>query len=212
LLFICSPNNPDGSHVDDESLRQLLQLPLLVVLDEAYIDFATATDSALVSRLRWSMAHENLVVLRTFSKIAGLAGLRVGYGAYPGWLAEQLWKIKQPYNVNAVASAAALAAIEDDVWLREKAALIAQERDRMSAQLAQFEFLHPFPSLGNFVLCRVTGRDARTLKDDLARQGILIRYFAKPGLQDCIRISAGTSDDTDRLIQALKQVEAKKRS
>jgi len=212
LLFICSPNNPDGSHIDDDTLRQLLRLPLLLVLDEAYIDFATATDPTSVSRLSWSANYENLVVLRTFSKIAGLAGLRVGYGAYPGWLAEQLWKIKQPYNVNAGAATAALAALEDETWLRNKAAILVQERERMSARLAKFDFLRPYPSRGNFVLCRVTGLEARTLRDELAEQGILVRYFAKPGLQDCIRISAGTAEDTDRLIEALEAVEAKTHS
>lgn len=208
LLFVCSPNNPDGSHIDDETLRRLLRLPLLVVLDEAYVEFAAATDAALTSRLAWATLYENLVVLRTFSKVAGLAGLRVGYGAYPRWLAEQLWKIKQPYNLNAIAAAAALAALDDGPWLREKAALLVVERDRMAALLDQFDFLHPYPSRANFLLCRVTGRDARRLTDQLAEQGILVRYFAKPGLEKCIRISAGKPADTDRLIEALKLLEA----
>lgn len=207
LLFVCSPNNPDGNHVDDQMLRRLLRLPLLVVLDEAYIEFATAGDANLTSRLAWATSHENLVVLRTFSKIAGLAGLRVGYGAFPRWLAEQLWKIKQPYNLNAAAAAAALAALEDGDWLQEKAALLVAERDRMAALLDHFDFLQPYPSQANFILCRVVGRDARQLKDALAEQGILVRYFAKPGLENCIRISAGRPADTDRLIAALKQLE-----
>lgn len=207
LLFLCSPNNPDGSHVDDETLRRLLRLPLLVVLDEAYIEFATAGDAALTSRLAWATTYENLVVLRTFSKIAGLAGLRVGYGAYPRWLAEQIWKIKQPYNLNAAASAAAVAALQDGAWLQEKAALLAAERDRLAARLGQFAFLHPYPSRANFVLCRVIGRDARRLTGELAELGILVRYFAKPGLENCIRISAGKPADTERLVDALKQLE-----
>jgi histidinol-phosphate aminotransferase len=207
LLFVCSPNNPDGSHIDDKTLRRLLRLPLLVVLDEAYIEFATASDAALTSRLTWATGHENLVVLRTFSKVAGLAGLRVGYGAYPRWLAEQLWKIKQPYNLNVAASAAAVAALDDGPWLREKAVLLVAERDRMAGLLGQFDFLRPYPSRANFVLCRVTGRDARRLTDQLAEQGILVRYFAKPGLENCIRVSAGKPADTERLIEALKQLE-----
>lgn len=208
LLFLCSPNNPDGRHINDETLRRLLRLPLLVVLDEAYIEFALAGDNSLTSRLTWIMEYENLVVLRTFSKVAGLAGLRVGYGAYPGWLVQQLWKIKQPYNLNAVAAAAAVAALDDGAWLQEKAALLVAERERMAALLQQFNFLQPYPSQANFILCRVNGRDARMLKDQLAIQGILVRYFAKPGLQQCIRISAGKPDDTDRLVEALKKLEA----
>ena len=208
LLFLCSPNNPDGSYIDDETLRRLLRLPLLLVLDEAYVEFAAAGDAALTSRMAWIGSYENLVVLRTFSKVAGLAGLRVGYGVYPRWLAQQLWKIKQPYNLNAAAAVAALAALDDRAWLAEKAALLVAERERMAGLLGQFDFLRPYPSQANFVLCRVTGRDARLLTDELASQGILIRYFAKPGLRNCIRISAGRPGDTDRLIEALKNVEA----
>ena len=207
LLFLCSPNNPDGSCIDDDTLRRLLRLPLLVVLDEAYIEFATASTAAAASRLTWTLRHDNLVVLRTFSKVAGLAGLRVGYGAFPRWLAEQLWKIKQPYNVNAVAAAAAVAALEDGAWLYEKAGMLVAERDRLIALLDQFDSLQPFPSRSNFVLCRVSGREAIDLRDQLAAQGILVRYFAKPGLEKCIRISAGRPGDTDLLIQALNKLE-----
>lgn len=208
LLFICSPNNPDGSHIDDETLRRLLRLPLLVLLDEAYIEFAVAGDGALCSRMTWTTAYENLVVLRTFSKVAGLAGLRVGYGAFPRWLADQLWKIKQPYNVNAVAAAAAVAALEDGDWLAHSAQRLARERDRLIGLLAQFDLLSPYPSQANFVLCQVRGRDARSLQQALAREGILVRYFAKPRLENCIRISVGKPDHTDRLLEALRKLEA----
>ncbi|MGD2078214.1 MAG: histidinol-phosphate transaminase [Chloroflexota bacterium] len=208
LLFLCSPNNPDGSYIDDQTLRRLLRLPLLVLLDEAYVEFAIAGANGLDSRMTWTTQYENLVVLRTFSKVAGLAGLRLGYGAYPAWLAAQLWKIKQPYNINAVAAAAGVAALADGDWLGEKAALLVAERDRLAACLQEFDFLQPYPSQANFVLCKVIGRDARNLRDGLAQQGILIRYFAKPGLEQCIRISAGKPDDTDRLIEALHNVEA----
>lgn len=210
LLFLCSPNNPDGDVIDDETLSRLLQLPLLVVLDEAYIEFAEASPGGTKSRLAWTLEHDNLVVLRTFSKVAGLAGLRVGYGAFPPWLAEQIWKIKQPYNVNVIAAAAAIAALEDGAWLREQAKLLAQERERLSTLLAQFDFLKPYPSQANFVLCQVMGRDASALKEALARKGILVRYFAKRSLEDCIRISVGKPTDTDRLVDALEQIEVER--
>ena len=207
LLFLCSPNNPDGSLIPDEALRRLLRLPLLVLLDEAYIEFARASGQPSASRLSWTQEYDNLVVLRTFSKVAGLAGLRVGYGAFPGWLAAHLWKIKQPYNINATAAAAALAALEDQAWLEEKAGLLARERERLISLLAQFDYLLPYPSQANFVLCRVQGREARELKENLARQGVLVRYFAKSSLDKCIRISAGKPEDTDRLIEALNNLE-----
>lgn len=202
VLFICSPNNPDGSVVSSADLLALLELPIVVVLDEAYIEFAAAGGHE--SRLHWALDHDNLVVLRTFSKLAGLAGLRVGYGAFPQWLLPHLWKIKQPYNVNVAASAAAIASLQEPSWMMEKVSLIVAERERMVAQLAEFDFLRAYPSHSNFVLFRVLGRSAAQLKLDLAQEGLLVRYFDKPGLENCIRISAGRPQDTDRLIAALQ--------
>ncbi len=225
ILFICSPNNPNGSVIGDEDLRRLLALPVLVVLDEAYIDFVgiinrkeredrkdkkeknfapSAPFAVNPSRINWVMEYDNLAVLRTFSKLAGLAGLRVGYGAFPAWLLPHMWKIKQPYNINVAASLAALAALNDADWLREKIKLIVQERERIVAELAQFDWLQPYPSQSNFILFRVLGRDARQLKLDLEQHGVLVRYFDKPGVENCIRISVGRPSDTNRLRIALK--------
>ena len=204
ILFICSPNNPDGSVVSGEELRQLLRLPVLVVLDEAYVEFGGE------SRITWTAQHENLVVLRTFSKWAGLAGMRVGYGAFPLWLMPHLWKIKQPYNVNVAASQAAIASLHDVAWSRRHVDAIVAERERLQQALAHFEFLEPLPSQANFVLCHVEGADAARLKRDLEQEGILVRYFDKPGLQNCIRISAGRPQDTDRLLSALSSWERRR--
>lgn len=204
VLFICSPNNPDGSLISDAHLQQLLQLPLLVVLDEAYIDFAQVEGQK--GHHLWALEHDNLVVLRTFSKLAGLAGLRAGYGIFPEWLLPHIWKIKQPYNVNVAASQAAVASLNNPEWMEAKVRQIAQERIRMVNELAPFEFLKPYPSHANFVLFRVQGRSAARLKQDLAQEGVLVRYFNKPGLDNCIRISAGRPLDTDRLITALNKV------
>ncbi len=204
LLFVCSPNNPDGSLISAQDLSRLLEMPILIVLDEAYIEFAE--DGGYKSYTHWALEHNNLIVLRTFSKLAGLAGLRVGYGIFPAWLLPQLWKIKQPYNVNVAASLAAIASLNKPGWMQEKVALIVQERERMVAELAKFPFLKPYPSQANFVLFRVQGRSAENLKKDLAREGVLVRYFNKPGLANCIRISAGRPKDTDHLINSLQKV------
>lgn len=225
VLFVCSPNNPDGSVVDDVTLRRLLALPLLIVLDEAYVDFAEV--DGVRSRFDWTERYDNLVVLRTFSKLAGLAGLRVGYGAFPAWLLPHLWKIKQPYNVNVAASLAAVAALEDEAWLRDTVGRLVAERERIAREVAALGWLRPFPSRANFVLCRVDedgdtlgpvagGQtpisphpafgSAEGLKRALEGEGVLVRYFNKPGLQDCIRISAGRPQDTDRLLAALKRI------
>ncbi|HEX6384660.1 MAG TPA: histidinol-phosphate transaminase [Anaerolineae bacterium] len=205
MLFICSPNNPDGSVISDANLRRLLDLPVLIILDEAYVEFAAV--DGYYSRIDWVMAYDNLAVLRTFSKWAGLAGLRVGYGAFPEWLLPHLWKVKQPYNVNVAASLAAIAALEDISRLYERVALIVAERKRLARALSRFAFLQPFPSYSNFVLCRVSGRDARELKVTLEQEGILVRHFNKPGLNNCIRISAGRPEDTDRVIEVLRRLE-----
>ncbi len=115
VVFLTSPNNPDGSTIDEESLLAILNQPVLVVLDEAYIEF-----SGEPTRMPWVLQRPNLVVLRTFSKMAGLAGIRVGYGAFPDGLIEYIWRAKQPYNVSVAAEVAALAALSNmpylEVW------------------------------------------------------------------------------------------------
>ena len=199
LVFVTSPNNPDGSWLPDADLERLLALPLVVVLDEAYVEFAGRDHS----RIRRVSHRSNLIVLRTFSKLAGLAGLRVGYGAFPAPLMPHLWKIKQPYNVSVAASAAAIAALEDLAWLEEKVALIVKERKRLARLLEDVSYLSPYPSRANFVLCRVAGRSAHQLKLALEQEGILIRYFDKPRLRDHIRISVGKPEHTDVLMAAL---------
>jgi histidinol-phosphate aminotransferase len=200
LLFLCSPNNPDGGLLPATDLERLLRLPLVVVVDEAYIEFARPG----ASFVSWVAEHPNLVVLRTFSKWAGLGGLRVGYGVFPPAIIEQLWKIKQPYNVNVAGSRAAIASLADRDTLLGNVAKLVAERERLYAEMVRFDFLQPVPgSQSNFILCRVLGRDARQLKLDLEQHGILVRHFAKPGVDNCIRISVGRPQDTSRLIEAL---------
>ncbi|NOY99170.1 MAG: histidinol-phosphate transaminase [Chloroflexi bacterium] len=202
LLFLASPNNPDGGLLPADTLERLLALPLIVVLDEAYVEFA----SPGASRIREAPRRENLIVLRTFSKWAGLAGLRVGFGVFPDSLMPHLWKIKQPYNVSVAASAAARVSLRHADQLERIGRKIIAERERLYAALQGIPWLQPYPSQANFILCRVLGRDAATLKADLARKGILVRYFNKPGLDDHIRISVGKPEHTDALLSYLKQV------
>jgi histidinol-phosphate aminotransferase len=200
LLFVASPNNPDGSLLSDDDLLRLLDLPLVVVLDEAYVEFAGLEHS----RIRWVLEHDNLIVLRTFSKWAGLAGLRLGYGAFPLEIIQHLWKIKQPYNVPVSGQIAGLASLADLEHLQANVAHIVAERGRLAEALSEIPYLRSYPSQANFILCRVVGRDAHALKQDLARRGILIRYYNSPRLTDHVRFSVGTPDQTDRLIAELK--------
>ena len=183
-------------------LASLLQLPLFVVVDEAYVEFAGLERSVA----DWVLVHDNLAVLRTFSKWAGLAGLRLGYGVFPAWLMPHLWKAKQPYNVNVAATVVGLASLEHREEIQPTIDALIRERERLLVELARCSFLQPVPSHANFVLCRVIDRDAWELKEALAQQGILVRYYAKPGLENMIRVSAGRPEDTDRLLEALARV------
>jgi histidinol-phosphate aminotransferase len=205
ILFIASPNNPDGSLLDSKILDELLSLPLLIVLDEAYIEFAGENLGASLSRIREVPTRDNLVVLRTFSKWAGLAGLRIGYGAFPGWLMPTLWKSKQPYNVNVAANVAAQISLEHVDELKKVVDVLKTERERLFKELHDIPYLKPYSTRSNFVLCRVVDKDALQLKTELAaKHGIFIRYFNKPGLRDHIRISVGRPQDTDQLMEVLK--------
>lgn len=198
LIYLTSPNNPTGNWMDDASLARLLALPVMVVLDEAYVEFAD-----LPSRAAWVLQHDNLVVLRTFSKAAGIAGLRLGYGICPDWLMEQLWKFKQPYNVNVAAAVAGLASLRALPEMQSVVAKIKQERVRLMAGLERVPYLRPYPSQANFILCDVLGREGKAVKAGLERQGILVRHYSKPRLENCIRISVGRPEQTERLLAAL---------
>ncbi len=197
LIFLTSPNNPDGSILPDDHLKRVLSLPVLVVLDEAYIEFSGG------SRIHWVQDYPNLIVLRTFSKWAGLAGLRVGYGAFPQEIITHLWKIKQPYNVPVASQLAALASLQDRARLLDSVAKLVAEREAFYRVLANINWLEPYPSQANFILCRVVGRDAAQVKQALADEGILVRYYNKPGLNDHLRISIGTPAQMARLTQVI---------
>lgn len=202
LLFLTSPNNPDGSVIADADLEALLRLPVLVVLDEAYVEFADEP-----SRIGWVQRHSNLVVLRTFSKSAALAGLRVGWGAFPLDLIEYLWRAKQPYNVSVAAETAACAALTNPGYLDKVRNALVSERRRLMGVLQAVPFLEPYPSHANFVLCKVTrGRDAKAVKDALAQKGIMVRHYAKKELSGYIRVSVGRPEHTDALAEALATI------
>jgi histidinol-phosphate aminotransferase len=207
ILFVATPNNPDGSLLEPKIIDELLDLSLLLVLDEAYIEFAGENLGKSLSRIEEAALRENLVVLRTFSKWAGLAGLRIGYGAFPEWLMPTLWKAKQPYNVNVAASVAAQVSLAHVDELTTVVELLQNERQRLFESLGDIPYLQPYPSRSNFILCRVVGHDAAQLKTQLAQEyGIFVRYFNKPGLRDHIRISVGKPENTDALIKALQSV------
>jgi histidinol-phosphate aminotransferase len=145
-------------------------------------------------------------VLRTFSKWAGLAGLRVGYGIFPIKIVKYLMKIKQPYNVNAAAQVAALESLKDMSYLRGTIKAIINERKRMLNKLSQLDWLRVYPSQANFILCSVLNGKAKAIYKGLQKRGIFVRYFDTPQLKECLRISVGKPEHTDALIAALQEI------
>jgi histidinol-phosphate aminotransferase len=198
LIFVASPNNPSGNLLDSRTLATLVELGPLVVVDEAYIEFS---DGASVCQL--VSEQENLIVLRTFSKWAGLAGLRLGYGVFPEATLHPLWKVKPPFNVNLAATAAVRGVLADLTNIQLNVRRIADERARMVSELAEIDGLRVWPSRANFVLVQVERGTAAGLKDFLARRGIAVRAYSHPRLQSAIRISVGLSEHTDALMSAI---------
>ncbi|MCD6230647.1 MAG: histidinol-phosphate transaminase [Dehalococcoidia bacterium] len=199
VLFVASPNNPTGNLISEQELVEILNVGKIVVVDEAYFEFSRVTVANLVH------SYSNLIVLRTFSKWAGLAGLRVGYSISSPEVADYLMKIKQPYNVNSAAKVAVLASLRDIDYLTANVQKITTERSRLFDKLEGLGWLKPYPSSANFVLCLVLpGQQARDIWLRLQQRGIAIRYFDNPRLKDYLRISVGNSDDTDAVIEALR--------
>ncbi len=200
VIFIASPNNPSANLTNESDILELLTASIIVVVDEAYAEFSGSSITHLVPR------YSNLVVLRTFSKWAGLAGLRVGYGIFPPSVAELVLKIKQPYNLNVAAQAAMLASLEDVELLLERVQLLIAEREELSKALASTPFIRPLPSQANFILCRIDGIDAGALQAELRKRGIMVRRPDSPVLRDCLRISVGLPEHRQALIEALNEI------
>ncbi len=200
VIILASPNNPTGNVTPKEDILELLSTGAVVVMDEAYQEFSGVTVAPLVPQ------YENLVVLRSLSKWAGLAGLRVGYGVFPVQMVSYLRLIKQPYNVTTAAQIAALESLADLDYLRGRIEAILRERERLAGLLRGLDFLEPMPSEANFILCAVKRGEAAHIHQELRRRGILIRYFDTPLLRRFIRISVGKPEETDILIKALKEI------
>lgn len=201
LIFLANPSNPDGGVLSRTDVERLLALPVMVVLDEAYAEFAGESYASRVP------IQSNLIVLRTFSKWAGLAGLRVGYCIAPKVVAAKLLQCKPPENVNAAGNIAARASLDDLDYLLGNVRRIVAERERMSAELAKLGWIHPLPSRANFLLCRVVGRTGKEVRDALEARGILIRAFSAPRLRDYIRIAIGKPEENDAVLAALKELD-----
>jgi histidinol-phosphate aminotransferase len=209
VIYLANPNNPTGTAFDAKEFDEFLSnVPdgVLVVLDEAYIHYALSVD------LRHSEAayqkRKNLLILRTFSKVYGLAGLRIGYAIGRPELISAMNKLKTPFNTSGVAQAAALAALDDTEHVKRCIETNATERARLSAELTKLGLL-PVPSETNFVFIPV-GPEAKEISDELLHLGVIVRPLAWMGFAEAIRISVGTAEENDKCLSALSQVLAKR--
>ncbi len=200
MVFLANPNSPTGNTTSQKDILEILDTGVPVLVDEAYYEFSGETVAPLLSQ------YENLMVLRTFSKWAGLAGLRVGYGLFPPEIADYLLRTKIPYNVNVAALVAVEESLKDLDYLLGRVKAIVAERERLFGELKKLKFLRPFPSQANFIFCSVLNGKASEIQQKLRNKGILVRYFAEPLLRDSIRISVGKPEHTDALIKALQEI------
>ncbi len=200
LVILCSPNNPSGNLLEEEVLDYFLAQDLVVMLDEAYYEFSGVTFKEKIKN------HNNLIILRTFSKCFGLAGLRVGYGMGSRDLIAPLMKIKPPFSVNVAAEVALTTCLNNLSFYQEQVNEMVQIREWTLAQLAELEKLKVYSSRSNFILCRVDGFDAAELSKELENRGILIRYFATNQLRNFIRISVGRRDQMESLLTELQNI------
>jgi len=199
LIVVCNPNAPSGTMVPRDELEELARRrgDAVVVIDEAYVDFAEATALPLVERF------PNVVVLRTLSKSYSLAGLRVGLALTSVALAKELHKVRDSYNVSRIAQAGALAALKDQGAMRAHVAQVRATRRRLTEALEELGFAVP-PSQANFVLARRAGQDLAPMVAALRARRILVRYFSD--LPDAMRITVGTDDQIDTLLAALREI------
>lgn len=204
LVFIANPNNPTGTYVTKYELADFLSgLPkeVIVVLDEAYDTFIDVDDFPDSLKL---IGGKNVVVLKTFSKAYGLAGLRVGYALAAEGLVSCMEKARQPFNVNLPAQAAATAALDDVEFLRKTRKAVLEGKNYIYDQLNKMGIAY-VPSVANFILID-TGKDGGGVFRDMLKQGVIIRDMLQYGLKNYIRVTIGTKRENERFVKVLKKV------
>ena len=201
IIFIASPNNPTGNLLSESEAMEILDSGILLVVDETYFEFSNNSLANLTEE------YDNLIILRSFSKWAGIAGLRVGYAISSPDLTNILMAIKQPYNINVAGEIAAITALNyrDDILLNVKNLL--EQRTILEKFVKQYRpKINYYPSHGNFLLCHFENMFASDVYKKLVSEGIFVRTFSDPLLSKCVRISSGTTEQTDRLLGALKNI------
>jgi histidinol-phosphate aminotransferase len=205
LIFVNNPHNPTGSLITTPALDAFIDaLPanVVLVIDEAYIEFVK--DGRCTNCIDYLNTGKTVVGLRTFSKAYGLAGLRIGYGLMPTYLADLLHRVRQPFNVNSLAQAAAIAALADQEFLQKTVELVHDEMAFLYQALDELGLQYNRSS-ANFLLIQL-GKNADTVFEDLLRQGVIVRAMTSYGYPDCIRVSVGQHDENVRFLAALGKV------
>jgi histidinol-phosphate aminotransferase len=205
VIFIANPNNPTGTWLERDALLAFLDAvprEVVVVLDEAYIEYVDV--AGFPNGMEWLARFPNLVVTRTFSKIYGLAGLRVGYGVASPELAAVIGRVRHPFNVSVPGLAAALAALDDQAFVLRSAELNRSGLIQLGAGLARLG-LRCLPSVGNF-LCFDLGREAAPVFQALQREGVILRPIANYGMPEHLRVSVGLAEQNARFLAALERV------
>ena len=205
IVFIANPNNPTGTWLEKQELADFLDdLPqhVMVLLDEAYTEYVE--DEFFPDGMEWLQYYPNLLVTRTFSKIYGLAGLRVGYGVADPKLVEIISRVRHPFNVNSVALAAAEAALDDVEFVDLSRQVNRSGLDQLAAAFTAMGLSH-IPSAGNFVALNLQ-RDGMQVYERLLREGVIVRPVANYDLPQHLRITVSTREENDFLLQALQKV------
>lgn len=200
MVMLATPNNPTGNPIAPEHVRRLLETGAVVVVDEAYAEFAG------FSYASWAKDYENIVVLRTFSKWAALAGLRVGYGVFHPNLIQHFWRIKPPYNVNVAAQAAAVASLADVDYLMGNVRRIVAERERLSGELKKLPYLQVYPSAANYIYIKFLRGDALAVKKALEKRGVFVRYYDEAYLRGGFRITVGKPEHSEALLAGMAEI------
>ena len=207
LIFLDNPNNPTGTVISPQVLRQFFRTvpeDVVVVLDEAYVDFMNPADRVDPQKI---LAREGdccpVVFLRTFSKAYGLSGLRIGYGLMAEEIATSLHKVRQPFNINRLAQVGALAALSDEEFYQQTLMRTRQGIDHLSREVEQLG-CRSYPSQANFFLIDVGG-DADRLYQAMLTQGVIVRSMSAYGFAHAIRVTVGTDQENSRFLTALSQ-------
>ena len=201
IAFLPSPNNPTGTWMTEEEIAGLAaSSPTLFVIDEAYTEFSGSTARVLLSRF------QNLVVLRTFSKAAGLAGFRLGYLLGTPEMVRDMKKAQLPFSVGAAQQAAGEVLLEHTDVIQERANSVVRERDRLQRELGQFPGIRPIPSRANFILFRTTRLPGKALFQRLFEKGVLVRQFESPQLRNYLRVTVGQSSENTIFLERLASI------